>query len=297
MAHRMARGVASSLDAARIDGLLRRWAEEGRRDFIVWSGFWLPIVERYRSLAGGPLNIDCCRIDAVVSPSFRAHQGLAPDAREIWLWNWNERRTVFEIPVSDAPPLPFSDRDHRLVVHGGGWGIGTYATARETLGGTAWACDNVVHAPAEAVPGRQGDRAFMVDPAWRTWHRGSAGHTFPPFAELGGARDGAVTDDHALQALIRRSKAIVSKPGGGTLIDALSAATPVILLAPLGDAEERNGALWEHLGFGVSFATWADSGFSEAVLAGLHVNLLRRARNGPDYPRFCVERLRQRACA
>jgi UDP-N-acetylglucosamine:LPS N-acetylglucosamine transferase len=97
--------------------------------------------------------------------------------------------------------------------------------------------------------------------------------------------------------VIRRSKAIVSKPGGGTLIDSLSSATPVILLEPYGNAEEKNGELWRHLGFGVPFATWQASGYDEATLARLHASLLRAHRQGTDYPRYCVERLHSGAWA
>jgi len=299
MAHRMTRGVAGSLEQPRIDELVRRWIAEGRKDFIVWSGFWLPILERYRQLSGARLQIDCCRIDAVVSASFRAHDGLAPDAAEIWLWNWQEKKTFFELSVNDQPPIAFSDREKRLVLHGGGWGIGTYRDARTEIGDTAWAVDVIVHDRAEAARSRTRDRHFMVDPDWRPWHRGPDGAVFPPFAEVDSPRGAGTVDDHALYELIRRSQAIVSKPGGGTLIDSLSSATPVVLLEPLGHAEACNGALWEHLGFGIPLSKWRQTGYSVSVLNGLHENLLRRERNGPDYPHDYVERIRhrERPCA
>jgi hypothetical protein len=261
---------------------------------MVWSGFWLPILEKYRQRVDGSVRVDCCRIDAVVSASFRAYRDLERGATEIWLWSWQDQKTVFEIPADDRPPLGFSEREHRLVVHGGGWGIGTYRDVRATMVNTPWGLDIVVHDRAEALRSRTGDRFFMVDPSWRTWHRGREGHSFPPFAEVDGGRATKASDDHALYELIRRSKAIVSKPGGGTLIDCLSSATPVVLLEPYGYAEECNGALWEHLGFGIPFPKWHAAGCSATVLANLHENLLRRKRNGPDYSRYCVERIQQR---
>jgi hypothetical protein len=154
---------------------------------------------------------------------------------------------------------------------------------------TSWGCDVVVQARDEAARARPGDRYFMVDPEWHPWHRE---HTFPPFGEIGGRFDSS--DRHALFDLIRRSKAIVSKPGGGTLIDSLSAATPVVLLEPYGYAEASNAALWEHLGFGISYSKWRDSGWSESVLEELQRNLVERPRNGPDYPRDYAERIKRR---
>lgn len=294
MAHRMARSVDGSLDLEAIERLLLRWCDERRAHFIVWSGFWLPILERYRELVGVPIHVDRCRIDAVVSASFRVHEDLFADAPEIWLWNAAEQRTVFEIPVSQQAPLGFDDRGHRLVVHGGGWGLGTYRAAAAEMAATPWAFDVVVHArdeaPASADDARRDDRYYMVDPAWRTWHRGPDGHVFPPF----GVTDSppARTNDHALYQHIRCSKAIMSKPGGGTLIDSLSSATPVVLLEPYGYAEAANGELWQHLGFGVTYAAWRDTGFDGDVLRALHGNLLRRPR-GPDYIADYVARLSQ----
>jgi hypothetical protein len=297
LGHRMARGVDGSLDEPRLAELLARWAGESRRSFVVWSGFWLPILARYQARVGEPLHIDCCRIDAVVSASFRPYRSLEAGGTEIWLWNWQEKRLVYEIAVDERPPLGFAERRHRLVVHGGGWGLGRYRQVQSELAATPWQLDTVVHEPAEAAGARPGDRWFMVDPAWRTWQREPNGHGFPPFAELGHA---AVSDErypHALYEVIRHAKAIVSKPGGGTLIDSLSSATPVILLPPYGDAEARNGAVWEHLGFGIAYEKWRESGESEALLTALHENLLRARGRGIDYPRFCVERLRRGAWA
>jgi hypothetical protein len=288
MAHRMTRDVGDALDEARVDELLRRWASEGRRHFMVWSGFWLPLVERYRALVSAPLHIDCCRIDAEVSASFSVHQGLAPDAAEIWLWSWAEKRTVFEITVSNEAPLAFHERDDRVVVHGGGWGLGTYRSRRAELAGTPWACDVVVHDAADVVGAPSRDRAFMIDPAWRPWQHSDGTASFPPFAEIGHSHR---SDGHALFEVIRRSKAIVSKPGGGTLIDSLASATPIVLLEPYGYAEASNGALWRHLGFGIAWDDWRDSGFSAELLERLHQNLHRRVRNGPDYPRAYVDRI------
>jgi hypothetical protein len=294
MAQRLARGPDAHLDEASLAGLFARWASAQRTRFIVWSGFWLPLLSRYQQMTGTALQIDCCRIDAIISPSFRSVGPLPAGASEIWLWSWADRRTVFEIPVDDRAPVPFSARRDRVVVHGGGWGIGTYRQARARLGEAGWALDVVVHDRAEVTP-RPRDRHFLLDPTWRTWSgRGSQdgdsdGYTFPPLLHV--EDDAMLTPGrHALFDVIRESKAIVSKPGGGTLIDSLASATPVVLLEPLGEAEARNGALWEELGFGIAFSRWCESGCSEAVLAGLHENL-RRRRPGPHYPEAYARRL------
>jgi hypothetical protein len=296
LAHRMARGVEHCLDEALVEALLRRWRQQERRHFIVWAGFWLPVLERYRRILGASrLEVDHCRIDAVVSASFRVHPDLDGAGHEVWLWNWARRRIEHEIPVSDEAPLPFAERDDRLVIHGGGWGIGTYQSTVPELEQTRYALDVVVHDFAEAPSARPGDRALMLDPAWHAWLRDATGvPTFPPMIEVVNRAEGRTLrndDHHPMHDVIRASKAIVSKPGGCTLIDSLAAATPVVLLEPYGYGEESNGQLWEHLGFGISYTAWRATGYDPAVLARLHANIVDRAR-GIDYVRcYAEERL------
>ncbi|MBL0142934.1 MAG: hypothetical protein IPP91_12745 [Betaproteobacteria bacterium] len=299
IAHRMARPVSDCIDAVRARRLLERWAGEGRRHFIVWSGFWLPLIEDYRQMAGGaPLDVDHCRIDAEMSASFRIHRDLQAAGNEVWLWNWDERKLVFRIPVADEAPIPFAGRDDRLVVHGGGWGIGTYRGMASDLARTRYALDVVIDDPAEAAGRRPRDRCFMLDPEWHPWSRNAGGgHDFPPMGEVLDADDiryRQTPDHHVLHDVIRRSKAIVSKPGGCTLIDSLDSGTPVVLLEPYGHAEESNARIWEHLGFGISYAAWRETNCDESVLERLHANIVGRARTGTDYPRAYAERLQRR---
>lgn len=312
LGHRSTRDIRPSLDEDAVAGLLERWRHEGRRHFAVWSGFWLPILDRYRreyrESAPGRLEIDLCRIDAEVSASFKIYgalcEALGDEAREVWLWNGRQQRLDYELPVSDEPVVAWEERDDRLVVHGGGWGIGTYRERIPELTGRGFALDAVAHDAAEADGGETGVRWLLVDPAWRAWPANGepAPCVFPPFGEVGGTfgdpdergnldERGNPDERHEIYGLIRGSRAIVSKPGGGTLIDSLASATPVVLLEPYGYAEEANARLWEHLGFGVSWARWRESGFSREILAGLHHTLRTRPRDTVDYPASLAARL------
>ncbi len=296
LAHRMARGVAHCLDEARVDALLARWRDEARREFVVWAGYWLPLLERHRIASGLALEVDHCRIDAIRSASFRVHPALDARGREIWLWHEAAGRIEHEIPVGDAPPIAFESREHRLVVHGGGWNIGTYRDAMHELARTDYALDVVVHDAAEAPAPRGGDRAWMLEPGWHTWE--AASHTppaFPPMREVTRGVPGQRIDGlacHAMHEVIRHAKAIVSKPGGCTLIDSLAAATPVVMLDAYGDAEQANARLWQRLGYGIDLATWRASGFDPGVLPRLHANLVGRTR-APGYPGRELPRLRE----
>lgn len=297
MANRMARPAQHFIDHIKMAELMERWTFENRNHFILWSGYWLPVLERYKSTdSSRPLYIDLCRIDAEVSASFRANPTEDLGGTEIWLWNWVQRKIVRELPITTArtTPIPFGERENRVIVHGGGWGLGTFRNVLPEVESTKYALDVVLRNTGEIRRRRAGDRNFIIDPDWQPWQRGLDGqHLFPAV--------GTVLDEmhieyrtredfHEIYNVISRCKAIISKPGGGTLIDSLNSATPVVFLEPFGRAEAKNAALWEYLGFGVSYREWQISDYSELMLAKLHSNIIRR-RIGYAYPRDFVKRL------
>ncbi len=299
--NRMVRDVQDCLDEAAIRALLRQWQEQETTRFIVWSGFWLPIIERFRRLSAGQLHVDHCRIDADISASFRIYPKPGHGEREIWLWNAHVKKIVHEIPVSSQVPVPYAARGNRLVVHGGGWGIGSYQNVADELESSSYALDRVIHAVSECRNSRGDDRCFMPDPDWHPWTRSTGGqHEFPPIAEVihsSEIRWMRQSDFHPFYDVVRHSKAIVSKPGGCTLIDSLSSATPVVLLDPYSSSEKSNGIVWEHLGFGIPWETWRRTGFDVAVLERLHANIVSRTQYGVDYSRAYAAELLQESPA
>jgi hypothetical protein len=244
------------------------------------------------------VEVDLCRIDAVVSASFRSEQPLVgAKCRDIWLWNWAERGLDWRIPVAAQAPVPMEEREPRLVVHGGGWALGTYADALPVLAATgAYALDVIAPADEATFPQGPHDRRFTPEPDWHPWGRDPTGAlSFPPLREVVHGR--AVRHLRSefsppAHGLVREAVAVVSKPGGGTLIDSLAAATPVVLLRACGDAEARNGDLWEHLGFGIRLERWRQTGFHLATLIDLHRNLLSARATNRIYPPEAYGRVR-----
>lgn len=300
VAQRMTTSMRPHLDPAAVDALLHFWADEDRRDFIVWSGFWMPLLEEYRDrCAPRPVRVDICRIDAIESPSFQGSPEPTIHDREVWFWSWRERRLVHELPVGSSKPVPYDERDPQLVIHGGGWGLGEYHEVADEVAARGLRLQRVVYRRSEIGNGAGGSRTYMVDPEWRPWLR-AAGRLpeFPPFGEVTGgvAGSGRFTsreECHELYRIIRRSRAIISKPGGGTLMDSLSSATPVVFLEPYGEAERRNADLWTVLGFGVPYGEWRSSGFDDRVLARLARNLATRPATTMNYPIDVAARARR----
>ncbi len=293
MTHRLVPDPAAGLDAERVTRLLADWRRACCRRFIVWSGFWLPILERYGTEIGSDaLQVDLCRIDAVVSTSFRRGSSLTRHGREVWFGNAATQRIEHVLPVTDAPPIQFADREPAYVVHGGGWGLGTYRAAVDTLAQRGQQVHVVAYDRDEEEAPRAEVTSWRIDSGFCAWTAGASGrHAFPSMREATGAGRILARDDyHPFHDVIRGCRAIVSKPGGGTLIDSYAAATPLVFLPPYGEAERHNGELWQRLGYGIAFTDWAATGYDPAVVQELHQNLLRRPPDAVDYPaRYAAE--------
>jgi hypothetical protein len=292
---RLTRDLAPILDEVAVRSLETRWHDTAIDTFVVLSGFWLPVVERFvatggrapaRAAAGaGRPGVDLCHVDSCPSPSWRVHPPgtIAALARHVWLLDAEGATIPRTIPVTAEDPLPWSVREPRALCHGGGWGMGTYRDRGRELLDRGIDLDVVIHDPAdsEALP-RTGARLFLIDPDWAPWHDDG----FPPFGELTPA--GAVgyrrgRSHHESFGLARRASAIISKPGGGTLLDSLWSATPMVLLEPVGSHEAANAHLWERLGFGVGYHRWLEHGCSFELLRSLHRNLLVARSRIPSY--------------
>lgn len=297
MARRMPKDVQLSLDQELVDSLLTIWEAENRLNFIVSSGFWMPIIEKYRNrVANKQVNVDICRFDAQVSASFKSYKKLHPHDNEIWLWNWEQKRLIYELPVTDKLPIPYYQRANRFVIHGGGWGIGTYESKIPELEERGILLDIVAYYMAETVHIKPGNRYFMVNPQWSPGQKNSnQEHEFPPFGEVTDKTDFKTREEyHELYDFIRQSKGIISKPGGGTLIDSLTSATPMILLEPYGYDEQSNADIWEHLGYGISYNKWKENDYDLSILEKLHKNILTRDIKTMNYAQTYVETLETR---
>jgi hypothetical protein len=289
------RDQRDSLDRERVAGLFAGWAQEEVTHFSVWSGFWLPVLRAYESLARRQLTVDLCHADADSSASFKANENNRGAARDVRFWSWSERRVVRELQVTADRPLPFSQRRHRTVVHGGGWGVGDYRRAADEMVRTSFGLDLVVQTADELLSRREGDRCFALDPHWSATSVTNTPARFPEMIELGARAEPYrlhTSDHHSLYDVIRASSAIVAKPGGCTLLDSFSSATPLVFLDPCNAVEEKNGLLWKHLRFGISFSDWEETGFDPAALQRLHDSLLAWPRGEVDYGLECARRSR-----
>jgi hypothetical protein len=280
-----------SVDASALELLLARWRAADRRHFICLSGHWVYILDQYRELIRGAIHADLLYLDAELSPSWKWLRTLKPeyatDYREVRLYDHAQRQPLCSIDINVDEPLPTSSRSQRLVVHGGGWGIGTFEQHLSAIERAGYELDVVGYDRSEAVTNAGGRRYLMDDPDWRAWHRNEAADlTFPPFGLIDASGEVSFAPQaqcHGLHRVIRRAQAIVSKPGAGTLIDSFGAATPLIMLDAFGPHEEGNAQVWSACGFGIAYHEWAEAGCPSSTLHQLQRNLLAHRRDVKDY--------------
>ncbi|MFE7462897.1 hypothetical protein ACFU6R_02160 [Streptomyces sp. NPDC057499] len=260
-----------------VAALERHWEERGVETFVVFSGFWLRLLDNY--LGRRPTRTVACHVDAVVSPSYRRARRYAPGAEHVWLAR-EDGTLPWTIPVDTRPPIPWSAREGRLLVHGGGWAIGSYRDRARELARAGLPLDLIVPEASAAVGWA---RCFTLDPDWHPWHDDGLPPLLKVRADSSDSSDPAepvgreVPGRPLSYELARSASAIVSKPGGGTLLDSLWTATPLILLEPAGSHEAANGRLWRQLGFALSYDDWSACGFAPERLEPLHRALLGAA--------------------
>jgi hypothetical protein len=123
---RLAIDPSTAVSETKVRELAEQWRRLGVRRLVLFSGFWLSVVERCAALSGSRFEVDVCHVDSVPSPSFRAAGQVLSRARQVWLADAVHSSVPCTIPVSTRPPVRWTDRERRLLVHGGGWGMGTY---------------------------------------------------------------------------------------------------------------------------------------------------------------------------
>lgn len=285
---KLARDLRPAMDDAQVEALFQRWDQAGATQFIVFSGFWLPVVEAYQERTRDRrIRAELCFMDAAISASWRLFHDRLRAFPQRTLFDGVAQRILCTFPFFTQPDTPWDRRPERYVIHGGGWGMGTYKDMIPELELHGLPLDIIAYEATETTGLRPDQSAFMVDPRWDPWDQDAAGrHVLPPFGEV---RAGAPPvfhshpEHHGLFDVVRQARAVISKPGGATLLDSLASATPLVTLAPFGDYERKNAELWHHLGLGISYEDWRASGFAPHPLEACHHRLVQIRSETPDY--------------
>ncbi|WP_138750953.1 UDP-glucuronosyltransferase [Paenibacillus sinopodophylli] len=294
---RMPSDIRDSLALDEVAGLIEQWKLEKRQHFIVLSGHWVYLLDQLRAQVDYSLNVHLLYVDSDRSPSWSSLLKYNPDYvqhyREVWLYDSNKQQLNYRIDVSEQPIIPYLERSDRYVIHGGGWGMGTYQGKIPELQEAGLQLDVVAYELHETNVNAPNIRYYMNDPAWNAWSRGeNGGHQLPPFSEITAGVEPHYTsklEHHRLYDVIKGARGVISKPGAGSLMDALSSATPIILLDAFGKHEQRNAGLWLAYGLGITYEDWQKSGYSTEMLEPIHHKLIQQKKVCKNYTDYFME--------
>lgn len=277
-----------NLDMLKVEGLLKRWYDCERNYFIVLSGHWGDIIGNYAREEGqSNMSIDTIRMDCDIAPSWNDFSNAGFPYNETWLFGSSDNKLEYKISVGHHNPLPFDTRENRFLVHGGGWGIGANRNRIEEISQNGYLMDIVVYEKDEIYKATWGNRHYLNDLEWNPWEKNSDGQLeYPITYELdvsGNLKSFDAKEYHSVYELCRNAKGIISKPGGGTLLDSLASATPIIFTEAIAKHERANAHFWEEFGFGISYDKWRESGFSIEILGLLHNNLVKERERAREY--------------
>jgi len=198
-----------------------------------------------------------------------------------------DRREIrYRFYIPGLPMHPYHERDRSVLVHGGGWALGNFMEKTRELEKRSYQRKIIIRDWADYDPARKNASFYLNDPSWDPLTNADPGNLFP---RLGAIREPGViqylqaSHYHPALDLMNASRAVISKPGGMTLADAIITETPFIYLEPMGTNEQGNQILIDALKIGTSFHSWEQSDFSDRLLAEFHANIRQLKKNIPDF--------------
>jgi hypothetical protein len=265
------------LDDEKVSLLFLNWDKFEIVKILVFSGFWLPVVEKYLETRNDKDQIvDFCHLDSSVSTSWSGYQSFKIPYRDIWYFNLKQTKVNYYLKICDKMTVDFKIRDKRFVIHGGGWGMGTYKEKILELRKHRVNLDIINYEKNDFNFEIEGSRNFLIDSNWKTWEKYNGEYIFPPFCQVMDNKANKFIYSNefpSIYTLISEGIGIISKPGGATLIDSFSSATPIIFLEPFGEYEKANAKLWIELGFGIEYSKWIYMNCSTDIFLEMHENI------------------------
>ncbi len=273
----------SSISQTEAEGIYEIWRANNVTEFLCFSGLWLELLNGYVPPSGNK-RIRCCRIDAGEAQTW-ANLKNVPIDHTYYFSDLPRKQINYTLSITGLQPVSYEARRREVVVHGGGWGLGNYVQKTEALKQAGYFRKIILNPVADLRQEQEDQAAFFIsDPEWDPLVN-AADAGFPPLGAVGheGIEYSYCKEHHPALSLVNESKAVISKPGGMTLIDAIITETPFIYLEAMGTNEEGNAVLIDHYGLGMPYEQWKDSGFSPKLLEECNRNIRKLKVGLPDF--------------
>lgn len=228
--------------------------------YVVLYGEWVNALKEIGIPAEKML---CVRLDAVNTPSWNKTGDSEALYDTVWLVGKNGKKPEYKLRSETA-----ENCNKALILHGGGWGINNYLEAADSLGNIYDL--NIIYSDMVECRGTHAEYYIPIN-----WNPSDTQADFPPLYEAAGDALADFCD------LCKNSCAIVSKPGGGSCIDALRYALPLVMLEPMARHELKNAEFFAQLGFGISFKRWAENDYKYSVLDDIRSKIITEMSDVP----------------
>ncbi len=263
-----------AIDPASARRLKEQISDTAYEAIVTFSGFWADFLnDLAESCPYYKEKIFAVHMDASRSLSWKGvERGCI---RDIWMYELESSCILRKLENSSTD----NKRCRRILVHGGGWGIGDYSSRIQQLNEMGYPLDIVIYYPDEYVHNDSVNAYYLLDPEWRPDRERNE------YPRLLIYRDGEWTpygtglrERNPLRELMENDIAVLSKPGGGTLSDSLVTATPLILGEELAYYERDNRLLWTGQGLGMDYDRFASARDRDSALQEMQYRL-QKIRN------------------
>lgn len=264
---------STKIDRVKLDRIISKWQMQGVKNILCFSGLWVELFIHFTGTFES-IKIDCCKVDAGESKTWDSVRKSSAAINKIYsFFDTVNGRINFILNIPQLPVEKFSTRGKAVTLHGGGWDLGNFKDKTEQLLVENYEINlvyNRIDQNNDDLPQR---KIYYNDQNWDPLFD----RCFPDFYLFGQKNKinkQQVLTYPAILNLIAKSKCIISKPGGMTLMDSLICETPLIFLEPVGSNEIGNMEFWINSGLGVKFSEWEKICYSIEILDELNYNIV-----------------------
>lgn len=274
LGHKLAeKRLGTVLDEETEKKILESWKQSGVERFILLSGNWVSTVKKYGSYYEEKIKAAVVHMDVAAPPSWKHFDNSDQFFQEILPFDAAGVHYLFETPFTQKTDEK-TGSSACFFFHGGGWGMGNYhAKKMELEKDTDSTFIELVYNETEMEEDIR-TNYYLMDQNWKPWlPQESGAFSFPVMLD---GKSGVKLDNQNMRGLYEiyaDCNAIISKPGGGTILDSMITGTPIVFLEPVASHEKKNQEAWEALGMGISFEKWKETGYSLNTLQKIRQNI------------------------
>jgi len=281
IASRIPVSYVSKLNAEKTKALFKEWTANSSTHFLCFSGLWLETLQEYKKIHSDCI-IDCCRVDSAVSSTWGTLSSLRDIiTNDLSFFSSSAQKIKYVLNIPELQTIPYSARENEVIIHGGGWSLGDFISTKDQFT-DAYHVNLIVHKIEAGISEDEHVTLYANEPEWNPLYKDG----FPAFGKIfknGTAQFNTSQKHPGILKVIAKSKAIVSKPGGMTLMDSLISETPLLFLKSVGKNEDANKILWETLQLGIPIDVWQKHKDKGAILREIQQRIVAIKEETPCF--------------